>query len=214
MRAADWYFDFVSPFSYLQLERLRDWPASVTLRPRPVLFAGLLDHWGTKGPAEVDAKRTFIYRQVQWIADREGIALRFPPSHPFNPLRALRLAVALESDLAAIRAIYRFIWGEGREVGTDEGWHDLARRLGIADADRLVSDPEVKAGLRRNGEQAIAAGVFGVPTLAIDGMLFWGADATPMALDYLEHPDRFQTPEMRRIATLAVGASRPAGAGT
>ncbi len=208
MRAADWYFDFVSPFPYLQLEGWGDGPGGLALRPRPVLFAALLDHWGHKGPGEIPSKRTFVYRQVKWLADRHGIALRFPPAHPFNPLRALRLAVALGSDREAIREIYRFIWRDGGDVGTDEGWHGLARHLGISDADERVADPEVKAELRRNGAQAIAAGVFGVPTLVIDGHLFWGSDATPMAIDYLRHPDLFDTPEMRRIDTLPVGANR------
>lgn len=211
MRSADWYFDFVSPFSYLQVERLRDWPQSVALRLRPILFAGLLDHWETKGPAEIAAKRIFVYRQVQWLADRDGVALRFPPSHPFNPLRVLRLAVALKCDLDAVRAIFRFIWGEGREVGTDEGWKELTRHLGIDNADALIAAPEVKAGLRRNFDDAVAAGVFGVPTLVVDGMLFWGADATPMAIDYVLHPERFRTPEMLHIDAIPVGANRSRG---
>ena len=201
----DWYFDFVSPFAYLQCERM---PRELRVRPRPILFAGLLGHWGQKGPAEIPSKRAFTYRQVQWIADREGIALRFPPAHPFNPLRALRLAVALGSDLERIREIYRFIWGEGNDPGSDDGWKRLTRRIGLEDADARIASPEVKAGLRRNGEEALAAGVFGVPTLVVDGRLFWGFDATAMALDYLRDPARFESGEMKRLDTLPVGASR------
>lgn len=208
MKSADWYFDFVSPFPYLQLEQLRLAQSTLRLRPKPVLFAALLDHWGTKGPGEIASKRTFVYRHVQWIADRQGIALRFPPRHPFNPLRALRLALAMDNDLEAIRAIYRFIWAEGGEIDTEQGWGELCERLEIANAAARVDLPEVKRQLRANGEEAIAAGVFGVPTLAIDGHLFWGADATGMALDYLRDHRLFDTPEMRRIGALPIGASR------
>jgi 2-hydroxychromene-2-carboxylate isomerase len=204
----DWYFDFISPYSYLQLERMPPWPAGVTFVPKPILFAGLLAHWGQKGPAEIPAKRRFTYRQVQWIADREGIALRFPPRHPFNPVSALRLAVSLGADLEAVRAIFRYIWAEGGAVDTPEGWVALAKRVGLADADARVADPEVKAKLRRNGEEALAAGVFGVPSLVVGEMVFWGQDSTDMALDYLRDPSRFETAEMRRIENLPVGASR------
>ena len=204
----DWYFDFISPYSYLQHERMPAWPAGVTLVPKPILFAGLLGHWGQRGPAEIPAKRTFTYRQVQWLARRDGVPMKFPPRHPFNPIAALRVAVALDNDRAAIAAIFRFIWAEGGAVDTPEGWAELVRRLGVADADARIADPAVKERLRRNGDDAIAAGVFGVPTLAIDGQLFWGYDATAMALDYLRDPEGFISEEMRRVDSLPTGSAR------
>ena len=204
----DWYFDFISPYSYLQLERMPAWPAGTSLMPKPLVLAGLLNHWGQKGPAEITAKREFTYKQAQWIADRAGIPFRFPPRHPFNPMSALRLAVAAGSDLALIRSIFRFIWADAGEVDTPAGFDALARKLGIPDAATRIADPAVKAKLRANGEEAIAARVFGVPSLVIDGSVFWGQDATDMAMDFLMHREHFETAEMRRIATLPVGVSR------
>ncbi|HJP22575.1 MAG TPA: 2-hydroxychromene-2-carboxylate isomerase, partial [Alphaproteobacteria bacterium] len=67
MKTADWYFDFISGFAYLQfatLERLK----GLEIRFRPVLFAGLLNYHGQLGPAEIPAKRTFTYRQWVWLA--------------------------------------------------------------------------------------------------------------------------------------------------
>lgn len=204
--AVDWYFDFVSPYSYLQCERLAKFPAAI--RPRPLVFAGLLTHWGHKGPAEMPSKRTFIYRQVQWLAARNGVRMSFPPRHPFNPIRALRLAIVAGSSFDAVREIFRHVWREGLDVDTDEGFALLCEKLGIADGASRVSDPAVKDELRRNGEEAIAAGVFGVPTLAIGGQLFWGYDATDMALDFLRDPVAFISDEIRRVDALPVGASR------
>lgn len=208
-RAAEWYFDFISPYSYLQSERL-DRLEGLALRPRPVLFAALLDHWGQLGPAELPPKRNFIYRQLQWIADRDGIAFRFPKRHPFNPLRALGLAIALDGDWRAIHAIFRAIWQEGVEADTDEGFAELCHRLDVRDGEARIAKPRVKAELRRNGETAIAAGVFGVPTLVIDGRIFWGYDATDMVADYLRNPGYFDSEEMRRIDALPVGVARAA----
>ena len=206
MGSADWYFDFVSPYSYLQSERLEK--LALAVRPRPILFAGLLTHWRHKGPAELPTKRTFTYRQVMWLAQRDGVALRFPPRHPFNPLKALRLAIALDSQRAPIRDIYRYVWSEGGEVDTAEGFARLCQRLGVADGEARIARPEVKAELLRNGEEAITRGVFGVPTLAVDRQLFWGYDATDMALDYLRDPARFSSDEMKRVDNLPVGAAR------
>ena len=208
MKPADWYFDFISPFAYLQSEVLGRFDGKLAIRPLPVLFAGLLRHWGQKGPAEMATKRRFTYRQVQWVADRNGIPFRFPPQHPFNPVRVLRAAVALGSSLDATREIFRFIWGEGRDPNDPAEWAELARRLDAPDLDARCNAPEVKSRLLQHGEQALAAGVFGVPTLAIDGELFWGFDATGMALDYLADPALFGRGEYPRIASLPVGAAR------
>jgi 2-hydroxychromene-2-carboxylate isomerase len=201
-----WYFDFISPYSYLQFEAYPELVASAELRP--LLFAGLLNHWGNKGPAELPAKRLQTYRHTYWMAGQHGIAMKYPPAHPFNPIPALRLAIALECGYAAIKTIFEFIWMEGRS--TADEWPALAERLGLsrAQADAMIAAPRVKEALAANGRAAIARGVYGVPTFDTGKALFWGLDATDMLLDYLEHPDVFDDPEMRRIAELPVGAAR------
>ena len=113
MTAADWYFDFISPFAYLQFATLAQLPRDLEITFRPVVLAGILNHLQHKGPAEIPGKRRFTYRHVQWLARHHGIALKFPPAHPFNPLRALRLAIALDCRRDAIVAIFRFIWRDG-----------------------------------------------------------------------------------------------------
>lgn len=207
-RSVDWYFDFISPYSYLQFARFPPLPEGTTLRLRPVLFAGLLEAWGHKGPAEIPAKRRFTYRQVVWLARRDGIPLRFPRAHPFNPLRALRLALALDCGRDVIGAIFRFIWEQGRLVEDDTEWTELAHRLGVADADTRIAAPEVKAALRRNGEEALAAGVFGVPSFVADSEVFWGYDAGAMFLDYLRDPQAFLSGEQARVADLPTASVR------
>ena len=139
MPAADWYFDFLSPFSYLQLAEFDRLPPDLEVTYRPVLFAGLLGHWEHKGPAEIPAKRVQTYRWCHWYAARRGIPFRMPPAHPFNPLRPLRLAVARGAEPALIRALFDAIWAEGRDPSDDEEWRALTARLGIADADEMIA---------------------------------------------------------------------------
>ena len=208
MRAADWYFDFLSPFSYLQLVQFDRLPPDLEITYRPVLFAGLLGHWEHKGPAEIPAKRVHTYRWCHWYAARHGIPFRMPPAHPFNPLRPLRLAVAQGAEPALIRAIFDAIWAEGRDVSRDDEWQGLTERLAIADADEAIARPEVKEALRRGTEEAAKRGVFGVPTFAIGGELFWGLDATDLVLDYLNDPASFATGEYARIADLPIAQAR------
>jgi 2-hydroxychromene-2-carboxylate isomerase len=203
-----WYFDFVSPFAWLQWPQVKALAGERAVALRPILFAGVLDRVGQKGPAEIPAKREFIYRHVLWRARQAGYPLRFPPRHPFNPLAALRLCIAAGSDVRAVEAIFDWIWGQGREGDTVEALAPVAERLGIADAAAAVADPAVKARLKANFDAAMAEGVFGVPTLAVDGRLFWGSDAHDFALACLRDPALWDDAEMRRVAGLPVGASR------
>src|SRR6186997_2252078 len=202
---ADWYFDFVSPFSYLQCERLQSHAASI--RPHPVVFAAILDANGQKGPAEIVAKRVFTYRFVVWQAKALGIPFKFPHAHPFSPIPLLRLAIACDCRLDAITRIFRFVWRDGRLPDLPIEWAELAGSLGMHDADARIATAEVKDELRRNTDEAIARGVFGVPTLAIGDELFWGADATAMAADYVAAGCRFDDPEYARVAALPIGAA-------
>lgn len=205
MKTADWYFDFISPYAYLQSTQLKEFGKRAKIRPRPVLFAGLLNHHGQLGPAEIAPKRQFVFRQVLWLAQKQGVALTPPPRHPFNPLPPLRLALALDSDIDAIQTIFNFIWRDGRDIEAPDEWRALATELGIENVAEKIADPAVKNALRENTEQACAIGVFGVPTFVVDNELFWGHDAAEFFLDYLDNPASVRSAVFDRADTLPQG---------
>lgn len=207
-RAVDWYFDFISPFSYLQTARFDDLPADVEIRFRPVLFAGLLKHYETRGPAEVAPKRIFIYRQCHWLAQRMGVPFRMPPAHPFNPLKALRLCIALGSTRDVVETIFRSVWCDGHLPSDPDGWAAIAAAVGADDADDVIRAPGIKDALYANLSDAIAADVFGVPTFVAYGTPFWGVDATDFFLQVLADPAVLDSAEMRRITGLPAAARR------
>jgi 2-hydroxychromene-2-carboxylate isomerase len=209
-KTAAWFFDVISPFSYLALGEIEELARTMTIVYRPVLFAALLTHWKHLGPAEIPPKRIHTYRLCIFEAERRGISFRFPPSHPFNPLRALRLIAARDAEPRAVRVVMDKIWRDGLDLSTDENWQATCAALGldVAAANALVDAPEAKARLRANTDAAIAAKLFGVPTLQIGEELFWGADALPMARAYLKNPDMFKSGEMLRVATINPSSSR------
>lgn len=203
-----WYFDFVSPFAWLQWPSVRELAATHEVSLRPILFGALLKQMDHRGPAEIPRKREFTYRYAHWRARQAGTPLTFPPTHPFNPLPALRLAIAAGTTIGAVGAIFDWIWAHGRAADTPEAIAPLAASLGIEDVGGALSASEVKAALQANFEHAMRQQVFGVPTLAIGEELFWGADAHAFALDYLADPGQFDEGEMARLGTLPVGLSR------
>lgn len=203
-----WIFDVISPFAYLNLKQLPRLPADVTVEYRPVLFAGILNHHGQIGNAEIPSKRRFTYRFALWRASKMGVPMRMPPAHPFNPLAALRLIIAAGGDRRATETIFDAVFMHGRNVEDPAVLADLGRELGISDVRAALENPEVKQQLRANTEWAISRGVFGVPTFVIGDELYWGHDAFDMVLDVLRDPAWFQSEDMRKIDSLPVSAAR------
>lgn len=209
----DWYFDFISPYSYLAFEALPRALAAIepapAIRYRPVLFAGLLNHWGHVGPAEVPPKRRFTYEHCAWLADRHGIAMRAPQHHPFNPLPLLRAAIAAGGGRDATGRLFRFVWRDGA-LPDEPAFARVLDEIGVGAG--ALEAPEVKASLRTNGEAAIAAGVFGVPTAVVRTARgvrsIWGFEALPMLADWLRDAPVFASEAMRRAADLPTGVQR------
>lgn len=208
MKQLRFWFDPVSPYAYLAFERLPQAleGLSYAVEYRPVLFAGLLAHWGQKGPAEMEPKRAWTFRQVRWLARRGGVALHAPREHPFNPLVLLRLLLATAPvggtpNRRAVERVLHHVWcSQGADANDPAGLAALTAALAPA---RDPNSAEVKAELRAAGDAAIAQGIFGVPTIELDGRLFWGLDSLPMLADCLRGDPWFDA------AWADAGAPRP-----
>lgn len=204
-----WFFDVISPFAYLAWAEMNQLPSEMPVEYVPVLFAGILNHFGQKGPAEIEPKRRFTYRFALWRAQKLGVEMQFPPAHPFNPLSALRLILASGNSREAIGQVLDAVFKHGRDVSDPNVIKDLAAQLGIQDVQAAIAAPIVKQQLHDNTRLAIENGVFGVPTLMIGKETFWGHDAVEMAVDYWRNPQAFNTPQMLAADTLPLGSVRP-----
>lgn len=198
MRAeGEFYFDFISPYAYLAWRRLDELCEAhdLYLEPRPVLLAGVLDHWGQLGPAEIPAKRRFIIKDVLRCAAEYNLTVRFPDPHPFNPLGALRASLTAAGNPARqneiIDALFQAAWREGRDLSApavlEAALADVVDDVG--EVLNEIQSPRVKETLREQTDDAIELGVFGVPTVHVDGELFWGNDRLDHLARFLEGED-------------------------
>lgn len=208
MKHLVFHFDVLSPFAWLAFMRLPQVLEGISheVEYRPLLLAGLLAHHGQKGPAEVEPKRVWTFRQVQWLAAQHGLPLQTPAVHPFNPLALQRLALACGPNRRVVEALFRHVWEGG---GADA--NEPARLAALTEQLAPARDPngaEVKAELRHHTEAAAAAGIFGVPTLEWDGRLFWGLDALPMLRDALAGGSWFDGPDWDSAAAPRPGVKR------
>ncbi len=214
MKRLVFWLDVVSPFAYLAFERLPQVleGCSYEVEYRPVLFAGMLRHWGQKGPAEIEPKRAWTFRHVHWLAHRHGVALDTPVEHPFNPLPLLRLAWACAQEggtpnRRVVEAVFRHVWQGGGDAADAQRLAALAAAL---QPQRDAAGDAVKADLRRATDDAVQAGVFGVPTVALDGRHFWGLDGLEMLADALRGGAWFDGPAWEREGAPRRGVVRPA----
>lgn len=181
MTAVTFWFDFLSPYSWLAFDRAREFAAGhgVEWVLRPVVFGAILDATGLVGPGEVLAKRNGAMRDVAIQAADRGLDFVGPPLHPFRSLAALRVACLYQDtpkmfDLC--RALFAAAWERGRDLTDTATLGEVLESCGesAANLDQRIQDPAIKALLRSNTETAIAKGVYGVPTFEAGGELFWG----------------------------------------
>jgi 2-hydroxychromene-2-carboxylate isomerase len=202
----EFFFDFVSPYSYLAWPRLRALCArrGLALELRPVLFAALLDHGGQRGPAEIPSKRAWLVRDCLRVAAVQAVSFTFPKHHPFNPLVALRIAlraVAGEQQERVVDALWNAGWADGADLGSPDALAAALDARGLDGRGLLAraSEPIAKDALRTETADAIAREIFGVPTMVAGGELFWGNDRIDhleLALDGRDPLDRTRITEL------------------
>ncbi len=211
----EFLFDFISPYSYLAWTQVgalarrhgRD------LKPIPVLLAAMLNANNSKGPAEIPNKRNYLIKDCMRTAKLLGVPIGVPPSHPFNPLLALRVAAGFDGDanqLRVIDALFAAVWAGGGGVTDPARVAAILDGLGLdgAEAVKRASADAIKARVKESTERAIARGAFGVPTVFVDGELFWGFDAFPHLERFLRGEEQLDPELIERWRVLPASASR------
>ena len=187
---ATFYYDIVSPFAYLYVKQRQRLEDKLDIKPVPVLLGGLLRAAENKGPGEVAAKRPHTYQFCVWQAEKLGIPFRFPEHHPFMTVAAQRLLVEQNADWTMVERAFEYVWVEGRDPNLS--WSEFCTYLGLSADTPKPENPEVKAKLIANTNQAKADGAFGVPALIVNQQCFWGIDTIDWVLDYLARPGMFE----------------------
>jgi len=209
-RVLRFHFDYISPYSYLAWQQLGAFANEHELRvePKPTLFAGLLNHLGHKGPAEIEPKRIYMFKDCVRAAAQLGVPFARVFSHPFNPLPSLRATLLDMDDQTCgrlVTALFHATWAESRDMGSAEVVAEVCSGAGVPDALERIQAPEIKQRLLQATREAIENGVFGVPTMIVDDELFWGTDSFPHLARYLRGEDPVRPEDVE--AWLAVRAS-------
>lgn len=202
---ATFYYDIVSPFAYLYIKQRQRLENKVDIKPVPVLLGGLLRATDNKGPGEVAAKRPHTYQFCVWQAEKLGIPFQFPEHHPFMTVAAQRLLVEQNADWPMIEKAFDYVWVEGKDPNLS--WSEFCKYLDLPSGTPKPENPEVKAKLIANTNQAKTDGAFGVPALILNGHRFWGVDTIDWVLDYLARPGMFDEAAYAHAGNIPSGLS-------
>jgi 2-hydroxychromene-2-carboxylate isomerase len=206
MKELNFYFDFLSPFSYFAWMKLEAFSKEHQLKInyKPVALGPLLNHWQIKGPGEVTPKREFLLKQCLRFASTHDIPFTTPKTHPFNSLYALRLALAKVAKEHQEKVIATF-WKAGWQTRIDMGEPDellAALRANDLPADELYErsfSREAKVELKNNIQEALGSGVFGVPSFVVDDELFWGHDSMNELKNFIQGKDTLDRAKLENL---------------
>lgn len=183
--SVEFFFDVVSPFSYLASTRIEaiaaDCESEVIFRP--FFLGGLMKAVGNQPPAFLPARGRYLLQDLQRWSRFYGVPFVWPEAFPVNTLSAMRALIALEGDeqIAAMHRLFHAHWGEGRDI-SDPG---LLTELVGAPALARASDPEVKRALIAATTEAQERGAFGAPTFFVAGSMYFGNDRLPFLEQHL-----------------------------
>jgi 2-hydroxychromene-2-carboxylate isomerase len=185
--ALHFYFDFISPYGYFASQRIEALAAKHgrTVEWQPMLLGvAVLKVMGLKPLLDTPLKGDYVRRDVRRTARRLGLTLgrdlAAPVGNPLPPARACQWVKQHrpEHTAALVHALYDAFWREGRDLSTPEALRGATLPPGL-DADDLVAgaaSDEAATLLREAVDASLAAGVFGSPTIVVDGEPFWGSD--------------------------------------
>lgn len=218
-RRVDFWFDYTCPYAYLASVQVEALCARTGDRLvwRPMLLGGVFRAHGT--PQKLFAtvspqKAAHTARDLARQAEALGVPLRFPEGHPLRAVEALRVTLAADCDPRVIHGFYRAYWADGRDIADDETLAAVLSEAGYSPettaalVHRAHDDAALKDALRAATDEAIAHGIFGAPSLVVDGAaMYWGNDRLPL-LEARPHPTK-ATPTMAHTLEVYFDFSSP-----
>ena len=184
-KSVDFYFDVGSPAAYLAWTQLPALclEAGATLNYRPMLLGGVFQATGNRAPISVPLKGSYLFDDLARFARRYGVPFSLNPHFPVNTITLMRIAAGLEMRADArlvvyLGAVFEALWVNGMNMADPATAADVLQAAGLDAAElmALAADPQVKDRLRLQTEAAVARGVFGAPSMLVDGILYWGQD--------------------------------------
>ena len=186
----DFYFDFVSPYSFLAHKKIRkiESKAIIKVRYLPILLGGLHNLHGIKAPAFIPAKARHMIRDCKLIAEKNNTKFKFNSYFPIKSLNLMRGVLVAEEDNFKsyyIDSIFDTIWQDGLNLNDENIFYKVLKNLNVNPKTFILrsSSSSIKDLLKKRTSEAYEKGVFGAPTFVSNNKIFWGQDRIEFVLN-------------------------------
>ncbi len=190
IKSFDFYFDFISPYSFLAHKEVRkiEKKNSIKIRYKPILLGGLHNLHGIKAPAFIPAKAKHMVRDCKLIAEKNSVKFKFNSYFPIRSLNLMRGVLVAEEDNFKsyyIDNIFNAIWQDGLNMNDENIIHRILKNLNINPKTFLlrVTSSSIKDSLRKKTNEAFEKSIFGAPTFVSNNKIFWGQDRIEFVLN-------------------------------
>ena len=185
----DFYFDFISPYSFLAHKEIRkiENKIDIKIRYKPILLGGLHNLHGIKAPAFIPAKAKHMIRDCKLIAERNNVKFKFNSYFPIRSLNLMRGVLVAEEDNIKnyyIDNIFNTVWQDGLNMNDEIIVHKVLKNLNVNPKTFSLRSTSslIKDSLRNKTNEAYEKGIFGAPTFFVNNKVFWGQDRLEFAL--------------------------------
>tara|TARA_B100001248_G_scaffold133281_1_gene100062 strand:- start:370 stop:957 length:588 start_codon:yes stop_codon:yes gene_type:complete len=185
----DFYFDFISPYSFLAHKQIRkiENNQSIRIRYQPILLGGLHNLHGIKAPAFIPAKAKHMIRDCKLIAEKNNIKFKFNSYFPIKSLNLMRGVLVAEEDNIKnyyIDNIFNTIWQDGLNMNDETIIYKVLKNLNVNPKTFSLRSTSslIKDSLRKKTNEAYNKGIFGAPTFVANNKIFWGQDRIEFAM--------------------------------
>ena len=190
IKSFDFYFDFVSPYSFLAHKEIIkiEKKNSVKIKYKPILLGGLHNLHGIKAPAFIPAKAKHMIRDCKLIAEKNKIKFKFNSYFPIRSLNLMRGVLVAEEDNYKsyyIDSIFNAIWQDGLNMNDENIIEKVLKNLNANPKTFLLrsASSSIKDSLKKRTSEAYEQGIFGAPSFVSNNKIFWGQDRIEFALN-------------------------------
>ena len=185
----DFYFDFISPYSFLAHKRIRiiENKNNIKFKYKPILLGGLHNQIGITAPAFISLKSKYMKNDCKMIAKKLKISFIFNPLFPINSLNLMRglLTLNLEKEKKYIDLFFDAYWKHGLNLNSEKVILNILKKcdVDIKTFKKAIQDQKIKNKLKKFTNNAFKKNIFGAPTFVVNNKIFWGQDRLDYALE-------------------------------
>ena len=188
-KGIDFYFDFISPYTYIGHKRIEQQGSELNFTYKPILLGGLHKSWNITPQAFIEPKKQFMIMDCEMVSKKLNIDFKFNSKFPLGTVKLMRGCLTLEGERLNkyIKLIFDAYWKDDIDISDNANLSSLLAKIdiNIDDFHKKTEAEEIKERLKKLTNDAFKKNIFGAPTYVVNNKNFWGQDRFEFAIEEL-----------------------------